>query len=170
MNALVGGVRYAAQIGLYVAFGAALGYFSSYPVFRVLPPGEALVRLSFSHGAQPVAPCRERSAEELAKLPPNMRVKTVCPRERSPVRVQIEMDGRLLYDITAQPAGLKHDGDATVYRRLPVEAGAHAFKARLADGPSGEFTYVAEKSVDLAPGQVLVIDFNAAKGGFIFVN
>ena len=80
-------LRYAAQVVLYVAFGAALGYFSSYPVFQALPPDRALVRLSFSHGAQPIAPCHERTPEELAKLPPNMRVSKVCPRERSPVKV-----------------------------------------------------------------------------------
>ncbi len=162
-------LRYAAQGALYVAFGAALGYFSSYPVFQVLPPDQALVRLSFSHGAQPVSPCRERSAEELAKLAPNMRVKTVCPRERSPVKVEIEMDGKPIYQITARPAGLKRDGAATVYRRLPVVAGKHVFKARLADGPDGKFTHVADATVDLAPGKVLVIDFNAGKGGFQFV-
>jgi len=163
-------LRYSAQLVLYVAFGAALGYFSSYPVFQVLPPGEALVRLSFSHGAQPVAPCRERTAEELAKLAPNMRVKTVCPRERSPVKVEIEMDGKPLYQITARPAGLKRDGASTVYRRLPVVAGKHTFKARLADGPDGEFTYASDATIDLAPGKVLVIDFNAGKGGFQFVH
>lgn len=163
-------IRYAVQIALYVAFGAALGYFSSYPVFRVLPPEQALVRLSFSHGAQPVAPCHDRTAEELAKLAPNMRVKTVCPRERSPVEVEIEMDGVPLYKITARPAGLKRDGAATVYRRLPVIAGKHVFKARLADGPDGKFTYVAEATIDLAPGKVLLIDFNAGKGGFQFVH
>lgn len=170
MKPLASVIRYAAQLALYVAFGAALGYFSSYPVFQVLPPGQALVRLSFSHGAQPIAPCRERTAEELAKLAPNMRVKIVCPRERSLVKVEIAMDGKPLYAITAQPAGLKRDGAATVYRRLPVEAGRHTFTARLADGPGGEFTYVAEQTVDLAPGRVLVIDFNAGKGGFVFVN
>jgi hypothetical protein len=163
-------LRYAAQIALYVAFGAAIGYFSSYPVFRVLPPDQALVRLSFSHGAQPVAPCHDRTAEELAKLAPNMRVKTVCPRERSPVKVEIEMDGKPVYEITARPAGLKRDGAATVYRRLPVVAGKHAFRARLADGPEGKFTYVAEATIDLAPGKVLLIDFNAGKGGFQFVH
>jgi len=163
-------LRYAAQVVLYVAFGAAVGYFSRYPVFEVLPPGEALVRLSFSHGAQPIAPCRERTDEELAKLPPNMRVRQDCPRQRSPVQVEIEMDGKPLYDITAQPAGLKRDGAATVYRRQPVAAGTHTFKAKLADGPDGKFTHVAEKTVDLAPGQVLVIDFHAGKGGFLFVN
>ncbi|MCZ7565351.1 MAG: hypothetical protein M5U08_17520 [Burkholderiales bacterium] len=138
-------------------------------MFQVLPSDRALVRLSFSHGAQPIAPCRERSEEELAKLPPNMRVKTVCPRERSPVKVEIEMDGVPLYAITAAPAGLKRDGAATVYRRTPIPAGRHTFRARLADGPDGAFTYAAEQTVDLAPGKVLVIDFNAGKGGFVFV-
>ena len=104
MNAIL---RYSAQLVLYVAFGAALGYFSSYPVFQVLPPGEALVRLSFSHGAQPVAPCRERTPEELAKLAPNMRVKLVCPRERSPVKVEIDMDGTPLYRCLITPLNAK---------------------------------------------------------------
>ncbi|HLB14118.1 MAG TPA: hypothetical protein VJM14_04240 [Burkholderiales bacterium] len=160
--------RYAIQGLLYVAFGAALGYFSSYPVYEVMPADQALVRLSFTHGAKPSAPCRERTDEELAKLPPNMRVRLECPRERSPVRVEIEMDGKLLYDIVAPPAGIRHDGPSTVYRRLPVPAGKHAFKARLSDSPDGKFGYAAEEVVDLAPGRVLLIDFNAGKGGFLF--
>jgi hypothetical protein len=162
-------VRYGAQVLLYGAFGAALGYFSSYPVFQVLAPDQALVRLSFSHGAQPIAPCHERTPEELAKLAPNMRVKLVCPRQRSPVKVEIDMDGEPLWRIIAEPAGLKHDGASTVYRRLPVVAGKHVFKARLADGPDGKFDYTAEDSIDLAPGKVLVLDFVAAQGGFRFV-
>ena len=42
------------------------------------------------------------SAEELAKLAPNMRVAQVCPRERSPVAVEVEMDGKP-YGVQAQP-------------------------------------------------------------------
>jgi hypothetical protein len=160
--------RYAVQLLLYVAFGAALGYFSSYPVYEVMPPDQALVRLSFSHGAKPIAPCRERTDEELAKLAPNMRVKLVCPRERSPVKVEIEMDGKLLYDIVAPPAGIRRDGASTVYRRLPVPAGRHEFKARLSDTPDGRFGYSAAEVVELAPGRVLLIDFNAGQGGFLF--
>ena len=160
--------RYAVQVLLYVAFGAAIGYFSSRPAFEVMPPDQALVRLSFSHGAKPVAPCRERSEEELAKLAPNMRVKLECPRERSPVKVEIEMDGKPLYSIVAPPAGIRRDGAATVYRRLPVAAGKHEFKARLSDSPDGKFNYAAEEVVELAPGRVLLIDFNAGQGGFLF--
>jgi len=160
--------RYAAQVLLYVAFGAALGYFSSYPAYEVMPPDEALVRLSFSHGAKPITPCRERTDEELAKLPPNMRLKLDCPRSRSPVRVEVEMDGKLLYDIVAPPAGIRRDGASTVYRRLPVPAGRHEFRARLSDSPDGEFGYTAQEVVELAPGRVLLIDFNAGQGGFLF--
>jgi hypothetical protein len=160
--------RYALQALLYVAFGAAVGYFSSAPTFEVMPADQALVRLSFSHGAKPSAPCRQRSDEELAKLPPNMRVRLDCPRSRAPVKVQVEMDGKLLYDIVAQPAGVRRDGPSTVYRRLPVPAGRHGFKARLADAPDGAFAYTAEEVVELAPGRVLLIDFNAAQGGFLF--
>jgi hypothetical protein len=161
-------LRYVVQAALYVAFGAAIGYFSSYPAYEVMPPDQALVRLSFSHGAKPIGPCRERTDEELAKLAPNMRVKLDCPRERSPVRVEIEMDGRPLYDLVAQPVGVRRDGASTVYRRLPVPAGRHEFKARLSDTPDGRFGYTAEKVVELAPGRVLLIDFNAGQGGFVF--
>jgi len=165
MNAVL---KAAAQVVLYVAFGAAIGYFSRYPVYQVLPEGQALVRLSFSHGAQPVSPCRERTPEELAKLPPNMRLAKECPRERAAIRVEVEMDGEPLYRITAQPSGLAKDGAATVYRRLPVDAGRHSFKARLSDNPEGRFNYTAERTIDLAAGRALLIDFSAREGGFVF--
>jgi len=66
-------VRYAIQAVLYGAFAAFVGYFSTAPTYDHLAPGEALVRLSFSHAAQRKEPCRERTPEELAKLAPNMR-------------------------------------------------------------------------------------------------
>ena len=35
--------------------------------------------------------------QELAKLPPNMRTKMDCPRQRSEVQVELDMDGKPLY-------------------------------------------------------------------------
>jgi hypothetical protein len=165
MNALA---RYAAQAVLYGAFVAAVGYFSSAPAYRHIAPDEALLRLSFSHAAQRREPCHERSPEELAKLAPNMRAQRICPRERADVTVELEMDGKLLYRIVAAPSGLGRDGAATVYRRLVVGAGPHQFRARLADDAGGEFKYTAERSVEIGAGRVLLIDFNAAAGGFMF--
>ncbi|MDH5536525.1 MAG: hypothetical protein OEZ08_13280 [Betaproteobacteria bacterium] len=160
--------RYAIQGVLYAAFAAFVGYFASAPTYEHLAPDEALVRLSFSHAAQRKEPCRERTAEELAKLAPNMRAKQVCPRARSPVTVEIELNGKPLYRIVAPPAGLSADGASTVYRRLVVPAGRHVVRARLSDNALGEFNYVAERTIDLAAGRVLLIDFNATAGGFVF--
>jgi hypothetical protein len=97
-----------------------------------------------------------------------MRVKLDCPRERASVKVEIEMDAKPLYDIVALPAGIRRDGVSTVYRRLAVPAGRHEFKARLSDTPDGRFGYTAEQVVELPPGRVLLIDFNAGQGGFLF--
>ncbi len=156
------------QVPAYAAFAAFIGYFSSAPAYRHLPPGTAVLKLSFIHAGERKHPCRQRTPEELAKLAPNMRAKLDCPRERSDVKVQIEMDGRVLYAISARPSGLEHDLPSTVYRRLDVPAGRHVFRARLADTADGEFRHRAEATVDLAPGRVLVIDYVASRGGFEF--
>ena len=161
-------LRYALQALAYAAFAAVLGYFSTSPAYRLRADGEAIVKLSFTHSARLAHACRERSETELAKLAPNMRTRMDCPRERSPVTVEFDMDGRPLYRIEAPPAGLHKDGAATVYRRLAIPAGRHQFRARLADGPDGAFGFAGETTVDLAPGQVLIVDFATDGGGFVF--
>lgn len=161
-------LRMAAQLLLYVPLMALIGYFSTQPRFSILGEDQALVRLSLIHAAERKKPCRTRTPEELAKLPPNMRAAQDCPRERAPVLVELEVDGKLVLRREVAPSGLKGDGNATVYHRLPLPAGTHRVVARLSDRASGEFTYHKEATVQLAPGGVLLIDFVAAKGGFVF--
>jgi hypothetical protein len=151
-----------------MAFAAFVGYFSSSPPYRQLAPDRAVVKLSFSHAGERTVECRTRSTEELAKLAPNMRARQDCPRERSDVKVEVEMDGKVIYRITQRPSGLRHDLPSTVYRRFEVPAGRHTFRARLADTASGEFRHHGEASIEVAPGRVLVIDFVASRGGFLF--
>jgi hypothetical protein len=158
----------ALQVPAYAAFAAFVGYFSSAPAYRHLGPGLAVVKLSFSHAGERKHECHTRSPEELAKLAPNMRAAQDCPRERSDVRVEVEMDGKTIYRIEARASGLRHDLPSTVYRRLEVPAGRHTFRARLADTASGEFAHHGEATVDLAPGRVLVIDFVSSRAGFEF--
>ena len=164
MNAM----RYLAQALLYVPFVAIIGYFSTSPRYHQLAPDKALIRLSISHAAQRKAECRERTPEELAKLPPNMRAPLDCPRERSPVVVELELDGQAVVQAVAPPSGLTRDGASTIYRRLPVAAGRHHIVARLKDRADGDFNYVRKADVEIRPGHVLVIDFHAARGGFEF--
>ena len=162
-------LRSAAQVALYVPLMAILGYFSTEPRFSAVAPGEALVRVSFIHATQRKQACRERSPEELAKLAPNMRAALECPRERSPLLVELELDGQVVLRREVQPSGLRHDGNAAVYQRLALPAGRHRIVARLRDRAEGDFNYVREETVELAAGRVLIIDFNAARGGFEFL-
>ena len=161
-------LRYVAQLALYVPLMALIGLFSTQPRLEVLAPDEALLRLSFIHAAERKAPCRTRTPEELARLAPNMRAAEDCPRERAPVLVELEVDGEIVLRREVQPAGLKNDGNAALYHRLRLPAGEHRVVARLRDRPAGDFNFHADERVRLRPGQVLLIDFVAAKGGFLF--
>jgi hypothetical protein len=161
-------LRLAAQLALYVPLMALIGYFSTAPRYATLAPDAALVRLSFIHAAERKEPCRERTPEELAKLPPNMRAKLDCPRERAMLLVELEIDGEIALRREVPPAGVQRDGNATVYHRLPVPAGRHRIVARLRDRPGAGFNYEREATLELAPGAALLIDFSKEKGGFVF--
>lgn len=160
-------LRYGLQVVLYGAFAATLGYFSTSPAFEPLPAGHALIRLSLNHAGQRKVACRTRTAEELAKLAPNMRAAEDCPRERAPVLVKVELNGRTVADISATPAGLSRDGASVAYRRIPVQAGTYRIRVALADDAAGTFDRVREEEMRLEPGRVLVIDFEPGKGGIV---
>jgi hypothetical protein len=163
-------VKIAFQVVAYALFAAFIGYFSSAPPYRHLVPGTAVVKLSLSHAGERKQECRQRTPEELAKLAPNMRAQLDCPRERSDVRVELEMDGSLLARLEARPSGLRHDLPSTIYRRIEVPAGRHTFRARLADTPTGEFRHRGEATIELPAGRILVVDFVASRGGFLFTH
>ncbi|WP_284617903.1 hypothetical protein [Aquabacterium humicola] len=153
---------------LYGAFAAAVGVFSHWPVYHPLPPDTALVKLSFVHAGQPAGACRRLSAEELARRPPNMRAPVECPRGRAPVVVELDIDGRNQVSAEVPASGLAHDGASALYRRLVVPAGERLLAVRLRDDGRAEgFGHVLERRVTLAPSQVLVIDFDAERGGLI---
>jgi hypothetical protein len=154
------------QLALYGAFAAAIGVFSRWPAYQHLAPDQALIKLSFNHQGKPVAPCRRPSAEEQAKLPPNMRAPLVCPRERSPITVELDIDGKPALRRVAQPSGLSRDGASALYHRIELPAGTHALAVRLKDSVlSAGFDYTREATVTLKPAQVVVIDFDPEKGG-----
>lgn len=159
--------RLAAQLLLYVPLMALIGFLSTQPRFTHVPEDMALLRLSFSHAGERRHECKRRTPEELAKLPPNMRALEDCPRERSAVTVELELDGSRIYSAEIAPGGLRRDGASTVYQRLVVPPGQHRIVARLKDRPGAAFNYQHEQTIELRPGGALLIDFNAAQGGFV---
>jgi hypothetical protein len=162
-------MQYSGQAVFYGLFVAFIGYFSVAPAYVHFPSDQALIKVSFSHAGQPLEECRVRTAEELEKLPPNMRVPMQCGRERSPVMFELELDGKPVYRAELPPRGLSRDGASTVYQRFPVPAGQYRLRARLKDSVRvPDFNYTKEADVTVAPGQVFVVDFNPRAGGFVF--
>jgi hypothetical protein len=161
-------LRYAAQAGLVLASGALLGFLADSPELRLRAADEAVVTLSFSHPGRPRQECRQPSAEELARLEPNMRRPTSCPRGRWPVYAELELGGRLVYAGASQPAGLWDDGPSSLFRRFVVPAGPQRATVRMRDsGREAGFDFSETVDVDLEPGRNLVIEFRQP-GGFVF--
>jgi hypothetical protein len=161
-------VRYVLQAVLYAAFAVVVGYFSTSPPYRLLGDDEALLRLSILHPGKPKGDCRQRTPEELAKMSPQMRTPLDCPRERSPVVVRVELDGKPVIDASFAPAGLRRDGASAGYRRMPIPAGRHTVRVRLDDDVrSSTFAYERTAELDVKPGQIVLIDFNPAQGGVL---
>lgn len=157
---------WAGQVVLYALFALVIGAFSRWPAYHPLNADQALIKVSFSHTGKPVGDCRKLSEAELAKLPPNMRAPTQCPRERSPVSVEVDVAGAAVLRRSAAPSGLSRDGASSVYQRVVVPAGEQRIAVRMNDDARQPgFTHQREASVKLAPAQVLVIDFDAEKGG-----
>ena len=158
------------QVAAYAAFAVFIGYFSFAPTYQHFDPDLALIKLSFSHaGARKVA-CRQRTAEELAALAPNMRRPMACSRERIDLLVELIVDEEVLYRAALRPAGLARDGASAVYRRFPIATGSHVVTVRLRDSVREQgFDHEHSGTVELTPGQNFVIDFKPALGGFVFL-
>lgn len=155
------------QILLYALFAALIGVFSRWPPYQQLPSDHALIKLSFVHPGQLLEPCRQLTAEELASLPPNMRAPMQCGRERAPVTIEVELDGAPAYRQVAPPSGLSGDGASAVYHLLPVVAGAHRITVRMNDSAASGFAFERSENLMLRPAQILVVDFDASKGGIL---
>lgn len=150
-----------------VAAVLATAWLSSAPAYRSLPEGAAMLRLSFAHGG--ARTCRPMTDEELAKLPPNMRRREVCERERAALYLELDIDGATVYRADLPPTGLAGDGPSRVYRGFVLPAGTHEIGVRMRDSGRAEgFDYRAERQIGLAPGQNFVIDFRPEAGGFVF--
>ncbi len=159
---LMGGV-------VMLALSLAVAFLSASPRWRSLPEDAALLRLSFTHSGDRSASCRDRTPEELAALPPNMRQVKVCDRRRPPVFVELDIDGTTVFAAELPATGFAGSGPSRVYKRFLLPVGAHDLAVRLRDRPDTEgFDYAARTQVTLTPAQSFTIDFQSEAGGFVF--
>ncbi len=162
-------MKHVGQLVAYAAFFVLVGALSVWPRLRLMAEDEAIVSLSFSHAAKRVGECRQLSQEELMALPPNMRKPEDCPRERYPLQIVLLMDDQTLYQAALPPAGLWADGKSTAYQRIRVSAGVHDFTIQMNDsGASGPFDFEESSTINLLPGENLVVYFDADGQQFKF--
>jgi hypothetical protein len=159
-------------LGQFAVLAAVTGLaaaLSQSPAYRSIADTAAVVTLSFTHSADRSAQCRRRTPEELARLPPNMRRPMDCPRERRALATELSIDGQVAFVADLPPSGLSRDGPSHVYRQFVVPAGGHTITARLRDtARSSGYDHERTATVDLRPGQNMVIDFRPELGGFVF--
>ena len=160
--------RVALQVLNYTVFMALVWYFSASPSYRQLAEDEAVITVAFSHAGERREACRKLTQEELLKLPPNMRIPTDCPRERSPVKVELFLDEELTISEVAKAPGLYEDQGVDIFRKIKVPIGTHDLRIRMNDNVRVEGpTYTHEQQIELKPAQMLVVDFKRDGGEFI---
>ena len=162
-------LRRIGQAVLYGAVAVVIGYFSTSPTYTYFAPDQAIIKLSFSHGAKRRDPCGNLSRQQIAKLKSSERAALNCSRERLPVFIEMELDGKVVLSKFLAPGGIGKDGPSHIYSRIPVAAGMHRLELRLRDSDRPEgFDYRREADITLAPTQSFVIDFAPHRGGFHF--
>lgn len=154
----------------YGVFFALVGYFSNSPAYQRYDGEQAMIKLSFQHAGKIIGECRERNAEEVAQLPANMRIVKVCPRERSPLQLELLIDEEMIYSKKLAPRGLRNDGMSSVYVRIPVKAGQMRLRVQMKDHVEQvTYPYRLERHLTVKPAQVLVIDFDSQAGEFLVI-
>ena len=163
-------IRVQAVLGqsvLYALFFVPLVVLTSSPVFQAQPPEMATLKLAIRHAGEIVGSCETLSDEAYKNLPANMKRIEICPRERSPLTVELILDGATLYRGEIPASGLHNDGLSSMYSRFAVPAGRHHLVLKMNDDADAtNFRWILERHINLEARQVMVATF---KEGFILL-
>ena len=156
------------QVVNYTLFMALVWYLSFSPPYRQLEPDQAVITVALAHAGERREECKTLTPAEMAKLPPNMRLATKCPRERSPITLELMLDGKSVVKEVADPPGLYADQGVDIYKVVKVPVGEHHLAISMNDNVRVEGpTYTHEQKVNLKPSQLLLIDFDDDNHVFI---
>jgi hypothetical protein len=156
--------RYMGQIALYALFFVPLTWLTHQPTHRHLGEGLAELKIAVRHAGAIIGECVPVAPGAYTPLPGNKQRPQICPRERSPLQLELLLDGETLYRATVPASGLHNDGVASIYRRFTVPAGSHYLQLRMNDdAASQDYRWTLEQQLKLGPAQVMVASF---KEGF----
>lgn len=158
LNLVLGGAA-------FLALSLGVAWLSAHPPWQSVQADSGVMRLSFTHSG--ARNCRDRTPEELAKLPPNMRATQICDRRRQPVYLEFELDGKIEKARNYSPSGLFGSGPSRIYERLVLPSGPHRVALRMRDNPASPgFTHETAFDIMLEAGESVAIDFDAAADAF----
>jgi hypothetical protein len=161
---MVNARHYLAQALLYGLFFAPIVYFTHLPTYTHVEPDMAILKVAVRHAGAVVGECTPIVGAEYDKLPANMKRPENCPRERSPLQLELILDGETLYRATVPASGLHSDGVSSMHQRFEVPAGQYHLELRMNDDVTiSEPNWLLAQDIDLQPAQVMVATF---KEGF----
>ncbi|MGL4563818.1 MAG: hypothetical protein ACRCVD_00870 [Halioglobus sp.] len=156
--------RYLGQALLYALFFLPIAYFTQQPVYRTLAEDMAELKIAVRHAGKTIGACTPVAAGVYTPLPGDKQRPEICPRERSPLQLELLLDGKTLYRATVPASGLHNDGVSSIYRRFAIPAGSHRLQLRMNDDVAQtDYPWVLDQEVELRPAQVMVASF---KEGF----
>ena len=153
-------LKYLAQAALYALFFVPLVFVTHNPTHRHLDDNLSVLKIAVRHSGQIIGECETLSAGDYAKLAANMKQLESCPRERSPLQLELRVDGETLYSGTTPASGIHNDGLSSMYRRFTLPSGRHRLQIFMNDDVAVEgYTWELDQDIELRPAQVMVARF-----------
>jgi hypothetical protein len=154
-----------ALVGLVLTGALVAG---SQAPWRAHSSDEAGIRLSWRTVSEPVSECRTPTPEELAALPPHMRMQQICERQHVPFRLRVAIDGERVRDVLLHPRGARGDRPLYVFEELRVAPGTHRIEVGFQEEREEEVgsarapvTLVLDTTLELAPRDVALVRLDA---------
>jgi hypothetical protein len=125
---------------------------------------QARVRLSWRIVSEPLRACRKPTADELAALPPHMRMKEICERRHTPFRLVVRLDGETVRDAVREPSGARGDRPLYVFEEIAVAPGTHRIEVEFREEREGDARSPAlglDQETRLGPRQIALVTLDA---------
>ncbi len=126
-------------------------------------PTDGAIRLAWRLPGQSWEDCRDRTAEEIARMPAHMRQARECRTVYLHYRLQVRRDDRLVLDREIAPLGARGDRPLFVEQDLPLPPGTHRWLVDFVpvNDPQGAgLALTLDTTLTVRGGQARLITFD----------
>ncbi|SNZ16674.1 Cytochrome b subunit of the bc complex [Hydrogenobacter hydrogenophilus] len=145
----------------------ALPAFLFYPLtthrISFYPTDKSVLVLSFKYRSSPVIESFTQEGKGLK----HMQAKTAIVKERSPVKVEVYQEGRLIYSKVFNPRGIRKDTSVFVYEELFLQPGMYNLTVRLMETKGKKDVKEIKLNAKMKASDSLLLSYNEEAGGFV---